>query len=40
MQGLRFSRVFKYALMEFDFQKYHVSLLCTYLMRLGELCEI
>ena len=32
MQGLRFLRIFKFALMEFGFQKSHVSLLCESLL--------
>ena len=35
MHGLRFLRVFKHALKEFDFQKNHVSLLCTFFNALG-----
>ena len=35
MQGLRYMRLFKYALMEFDFRKNCVPLLCAFFKTLG-----
>ena len=40
MQGIRFLRIFKYALMEFGFQKNCVSLFCASYLVTGAIKEL